>query len=100
MDKYRDDLDGCDDDPPPSGAWDRFIYKAIAVLVILLTGAVWADTALFGRSGEMGHANRFVYLAVFGLGGVSLFVRRLLQRLIQRRSLASPPAATDAIRRR
>ncbi len=78
MDEHCDDDPY--DDPPPSGRGDRLIYKTIVILVILLAGAVWADTALFGRTGEMHLANRFVYLAVFGFGGASLFVRRLLQR--------------------
>jgi hypothetical protein len=96
MDEHRDDLDGYDDDPPPSGAWDRFISKAIVILVILLAGAVWADTALFGRPGEMGLANRFAYLAIFGIGGVSALVGQFLRRRwATRSSMASESVRSE-----
>ena len=45
MVEHREDFDGFDDDPPPSGPWDRFVYRAIVILVTLLAGAVWADSA-------------------------------------------------------
>jgi hypothetical protein len=83
---HREDFDGFEGDTPPSGAWERFIFKTIIVLVILLAGAVWADTALFGRPGEMNLANRFVWLAVFGIGGVSAAVGQFLRRRWSTRS--------------
>jgi hypothetical protein len=78
MGAHRDELDSCDDDRPPYGAWDRFVFRAIVILLVLFAGAVWADTALFGRPGEMGHANGFV--VAMGIGGPSLFVRWLFRR--------------------